>query len=164
MNVKAKFKEIVKEMYRPKPIVAYLLGRSADTISTYVGVKKYSPEAEINVNLRELFYKFRVENSIVYWFALSLLSIPAFYAFSKILEKITHKLLGGNIEIWKELYNAYLYASSIGGFYNSINNLLIYLNLPHISAEYTQILGATIAAFPFCFYGTKIYKKLRFRK
>jgi hypothetical protein len=39
MNVKAKFKEMVKEMYQPKPIMAYLSGRAADTISTYLGVK-----------------------------------------------------------------------------------------------------------------------------
>jgi hypothetical protein len=161
MNVKVKFKEMVKETYQPKPIVAYLLGRSADTISTYANVKKYSPEAEINVNLRELFYKLGVENSIVYWFALSLLSIPAFYAFSKIIEKIAHNLLGKNVEIWKELYNAYLYGSSIGSFYASINNLLFSINLPHISAEYAQIFDAAITTLPFCFYLMKMYKKLR---
>jgi hypothetical protein len=111
MNVKAKFKEIIKEMYQPKPIAAYLPGRAADIISTYVNVKKYSPEVELNAEVRKLFYELGVENSIAGWFALSLLPIPAFYTFSKILEKITHKLVRKNVEIWKELYNAHLYGS-----------------------------------------------------
>jgi hypothetical protein len=161
MNVRDKFKEMVKEIYQLKPITTYLLGRAADTISTYLNVKKYSPEVELNAEVRKLFYELGVENSIAGWFALSLLPIPAFYTFSKILEKIIHKLVRKNVEIWKELYNAHLYGLSAGSFYASINNLLFYLNLPHISAEYLQIFGAAITVLPFCFYGMKIYKKLR---
>jgi hypothetical protein len=120
MNVKARLKEMTKEMYQPKPIAAYLIGRAADMISTYVNVKKYSPQVELNEELRKLFYEFGIENdefgienSLVSWFALTgLLPIPAFYTFSKILEKISHKLARKNIEIWKELYNAYLYGFS----------------------------------------------------
>jgi hypothetical protein len=161
MNVKARLKEMTKEVYQPKPIAAYLLGRAADMISTYVNVKKYSPKVELNEELRELFYELGVENSILIWFALSALYLPAFYTFSKILEKIAHRLVRKNVKIWKELYNAHLYGFSVGSFYVSINNLLFYLNLPHISAEYLQIFGAAITASPFCFYGMKIYKKLR---
>jgi len=65
MNVKARLKEMTKEMYQPKPIAAYLLGRAADMISTYVNVKKYSPQVELNAELRELFYELGVENSLV---------------------------------------------------------------------------------------------------
>jgi len=57
MNVKAKFKEMIKEMYQLKPIAAYLLGRAADAISTYISVKKYSSECEVNSCLRKLFYE-----------------------------------------------------------------------------------------------------------
>jgi hypothetical protein len=160
MNVKARLKEITKEMYQPKPIAAYLLGRAADMISTYVNVKKYSPQVELNAELREIFYELGVENSLFGWFALSASYIPAFYTFSKILEKIAHRLARKNVKIWKELYNAQLYSLSVGSFYVSINNLLFYLNLPHISAEYLQIFGVAIAALSFCFYGMKIYKKL----
>jgi hypothetical protein len=161
MNVKARIKEMTKEVYQPKPIAAYLIGIAADMISTYVNVKKYSPQVELNEELRKLFYEFGIENSLVSWFALTgLLPIPAFYTFSKILEKISHKLARKNIEIWKELYNAYLYGFSATSFYASINNLLLYFNLPHISAEYAQIFGAAITALPFCFYVIKIYKKL----
>jgi hypothetical protein len=86
MNVKARLKEMTKEVYQPKPIAAYLIGRAADMISTYVNVKKYSPQVELNEELRKLFYEFGIENSLVSWFALTgLLPIPAFYTFSKIL-------------------------------------------------------------------------------
>jgi len=148
-------------MYQPKPIVASLLARAADMISTYLNVKKYSPEVELNTELRKLFYEWGNENSTVGWFALSLLPIPVFYVISKLLDKMVHNLSGKNVETSKELYRALLYSYSAGSFYASINNLLFYLNLPHISAEYVQIFGATITALPFCFYGMKIYKKLR---
>ena len=161
MNVKDKFKEMVMQMYQLKPIAAYLLGRATDTISTYVNVKKYSPEGELNVLVRKLFYELGVESSITGWSALSVLYIPVFYTSSKMLEKLTHKLVRKNVEIWKKLYNAHLYGFSAGSFYASIKNLLFYLNLPHISAKYVQIFGATITALLFCFYGMKIYKKLR---
>jgi hypothetical protein len=161
MNVKARFKDMIKEMYQLKPIMTYLLGRVADTISTYLDVKKYSPEGELNPIVRELFYELGVENSLVYWFALSTLYIPASYINSKILEKIIHKLARKNVKIRRDLYNAHLYIASAASFYASVNNLILYLNLPHISAEDVRIFGAVIVSLPSCFYGMKIYKKLR---
>jgi len=148
-------------MYQPKPIVTSLLARAADMISTYLDVKKYSPECELNTELRKLFYEWGNENSTVGWFALSLLPIPVFYAISKILDKMAHNLSGKNVETSKELYKAFLYSYSAGSFYASLNNLLIYFNLPYIPAEDLKIFGAAITALPFCFYGIKIYKKLR---
>jgi hypothetical protein len=147
-------------MYQPKPIVASLLARAADMISTYLNVKKYSPEGELNTELRKLFYEWGYENSTVGWFAFSLLPIPVFYAISKLLDKMVHNLAGKNVETSKELYRALLYSYSAGSFYASINNLLIYFNLPYIPAEDLKILGATITALPFCFYAMRIYKKL----
>jgi len=148
-------------MYQPKPIVTSLLARAADMISTYLDVKKYSPECELNTELRKLFYEWGKENSTVGWFALSLLPIPVFYAISKLLDKMAHNLVGKNVETSKELYKAFLYSYSAGSFYASLNNLLIYFNLPYIPAEDLKIFGAVITALPFCFYGIKIYKKLR---
>jgi hypothetical protein len=100
------------------------------------------------------------ENSLVAWFAPSALYIPAFYTFSKILEKIAHRLARKNVKIWKELYNAQLYSLSVGSFYVSINNLLLYLNMLHIPEEDVQIFVSAITALSFCFYRMKIYKKL----
>ena len=160
MNVKARFKEMIKEMYQLKPITTYLLARAADMISTYMNVEKYSPEGELNTELRKLFYEWGRENSTVGWFAISLLPIPVFYAISKLLDKMVHNLAGKNIETFKELYRALLYSYSTGSFYASLNNLLIYFNLPYIPAEDLKIFGATITALPFCFYAMRIYKKL----
>jgi hypothetical protein len=89
------------------------------------------------------------------------LYIPVFYTYSKILEKLTHKLGRKNVKIWKELYNAHLYGLSAGSFYSSINNLLFYLNVPPTFTSHILIFGASIIPLPFWFYGVKIYKKLR---
>jgi len=92
MNVKARFKEIIKEMYQPKPIATYLLGRIADIISTHLCVEKYSPAIKLNAVVRNLFYKLWAENAVVAWFTLSLLPIPAFYIYSKTVGKLIQKL------------------------------------------------------------------------
>lgn len=154
---------MVKEMYQPKPITTYLLGRTADIISTYINVKKYSPEYEVNVIVRELFYRLGIETSLVGWFAFTALGYSfLFYAASKTLEKSAHKPGGTNVKIWKDIYNGLLYGFSAGCFYASVNNLLVYLNLPHISAEYGQIFGAAIVVVLTSYL--YIYKKLRSRK
>jgi len=161
MNIRARFKEIMKEMYQPKPIATYLLGRIADIISTYLCVEKYSPAIELNAVVRNLFYELGAENAVVAWFNFSLLPIPAFYTYSKIVEKLIHKLKTKSKKIWKELYNAFLYSYSAASFYCSINNLLIYFNLSHIPGEYTQIfdaIGGILSSLPYLY---RIVKKLK---
>ena len=92
MNIRARFKEIIKEMYQPKPIATYLLERMTDIISTYLCVEKYSPAIELNAVVRNLFYKLGGrKRSCCFVYSLAIAN-SCFYISSKTVGKLIQKL------------------------------------------------------------------------
>jgi hypothetical protein len=152
MNIRARFKEIVEEMYQPKPIATYLLGRIADIISTYyLCVEKNSPAIKLNAVVRNLFYELGAENAVVAWFTLSLLPIPVFYTCSKIVGELIGTLTTKGKKIWKKYYTGLLYGSSAISFLCSINNSLVYFDLPHIPGEHLGVIGGILFALVYLY-------------
>ncbi|MDT7858927.1 MAG: hypothetical protein RQ930_02695 [Candidatus Aenigmarchaeota archaeon] len=162
MSLKEKFKNMVLEMYQPKPIVAYLIGSVLDVMSTYIVVKKFTLESETNVIAREILYRLGEEASIIPLYCIAISYIPTIYAISKVL----------SIDEWKKVYSSLLYGISAGRFYASINNLLLYfdiyyilealekiLNSLNVHLSTTQILATTVSGLVYFFYITRKNKK-----
>jgi hypothetical protein len=162
MKFREKFKNMLLEMYQPKPLVAYLIGSAADLMSTYIFLKKFSLEFETNVIAREIIYKLGEEASIIPLYSIALSLVPTLYAISKVLSK----------DSWKEVYNSLLYGITAGRFYASINNLLLYFEIYYIHETFEkilnslnipltppQILAATVSGLVYFFYITRKNKK-----
>jgi len=170
MKYMRSFKEMAKEMYQLKPLLAFCIGRAADMFSTYLATNRYSVEVEINPIVREILRNCGVEVGTILAYFSSFVSLPVAYLFSKGMEKLARrmdKIKDKELEIWKDLYYPLLYGISLASVYVSINNLILTF-APDVFSHYNFLLGENavrisnlLLTSSFVFYGYKIYKKLK---
>jgi hypothetical protein len=157
-----KIKELVEEIFKEKfkPTSLYLFSRIGDMITTYLNLKYNPSGVEANPLMREIFNKFGAELGSILNIGMSSIAIPFFYLYQKFAERVYEKIIKRKPpKLIKNLYDVSLYSLSSSSIYTSINNILVYLNLPVPENNYQ--ISFLVSLVPVAIYCYKYCKDLK---
>ena len=135
----SKLKKHIGEMYADS-VISCVLGKAPDAITTYLNIKKYSIEAEIDPITKTILTLFSPEASGIMFYGISLLAILSFYIVSKGMEKAISLITSDSLLKWKDFYNSLLYGFTISSIAASINNTLLFFEYPTPNKELLIVL------------------------
>jgi hypothetical protein len=164
--MRVKIKKIVEEIFKEKfkPTSLYLFSRIGDMATTYLNLKYNPSGVEANPLMREIFNKFGVELGSVLNIGMSSIVIPFFYLYQKFAEKVYEKTIKRKpLKLIKNLYDISLYSLTSSSIYTSVNNILVYLNLPVPENNYQiSFLASLVPVAIYCYKYCKDLKKGHF--